>query len=63
MSVCERYALVLAAIAIACNAWTWSASFTADTLQAVRMFELVLSLIGFFLLCFGSQPPGELISP
>lgn len=63
MVCCERCALELAAIAIACNARTRFASFTADTLQAVRMFELVLSLAGFFLLCFGSQPSRNLIFP
>jgi len=62
-SVWERCALVLAAIAIVCNARTWSAPFTADTLQAVRMFELVLSLVGFFLLCFGPQPSRKLMFP
>ena|SRR5208282_988645 len=62
-SVREGYALVLVAIAIACNAWIWSASFTAGMLQAVRMFELVLSLVDFYFLCSGSQPSRKLIFP
>jgi len=59
----EGCALVLVAVVIAYNAWIWPASFTADVVLAVRMFALVLSWIGFFFLCFGSQPSFKLAFP
>ncbi len=62
-SVYRGGVLVLIAVAIGCSAWIWSGSLTADMLLSVRMFALVLSWIGFFLFCFGSQPSRKLIFP
>lgn len=57
------FAPILAAIAIAFSAWIWSASLTADMLLTVRVFALVLSWIGFFLLCFGPQASRKFLFP
>jgi len=55
--------LIFPAIAIACSAGIWSASLTADMLLAARMFALVFSWIGCFILCFGLQPARKLVFP
>jgi exosortase len=62
-SLREGGPLLLVAAAIACSSWIWSASLTADMLLAARMFALVLAWIGFFVLCFGTQPSRKLIFP
>ena len=62
-SVGKGCALVLAAAVIACSTWIWSASLTADMLLATRMFALVLSWIGFFVLCLGSLRSRKLVFP
>lgn len=55
--------LILTAVGIACGTWIWMALLTGDMLLAVRMFALVLSWVGSFLLCFGSLPSRKLIFP
>jgi exosortase len=55
--------LLLAAAAIASGSWLWPVSLTRDVLLSVRMFALVLSWIGIFSLCFGSQPSRKLTFP
>lgn len=56
-------AILLVAAVIASGAWIWTASLTADTLLAVRMFALVLSWIGIFQFCFGIQLSHKLMFP
>jgi len=55
--------ILLIAVAIGCCAWIWPGSLNEDTLLSVRMFALVLSWIGAFLLCFGLRPSRKLILP
>lgn len=55
--------LLLAAVAIASGSWLWPVSLTGDVLLSVKMFALVLAWIGFFVLCFGTQPSRKLIFP
>ena len=43
------------AVLIACFALGWSASLPSDVQLSIRMFALVLSWIGAFVLCFGSR--------
>ncbi len=59
----EGGAILFVAVAIACSTWIWSASLNADMLLAARMSVLVLAWIGFFVLCFGTQPSRKLIFP
>ncbi len=62
-SVREGGAILLVAVAIASSAWIRTASLTEDMLLAIRMFALVFSWIGIFVICFGSQCSRKLIFP
>jgi exosortase len=56
-------AVLLAAATIASSAWIWTASLAADTQLAIRIFALVLSWIGFFLLSYGIELSRKLMFP
>lgn len=56
-------AIVLFAIGLAGCAWLWSSALSADLQLAIRMFALISSWLGAFLLCFGVFPARKLIFP
>jgi exosortase len=51
------------AVLIACSALVWSASLPSDAQLSIRMFALVLSWIGAFVLCFGSRASRSVLFP
>ena len=55
--------LLAIAVLIACSALGWSASLPSDVQLSMRMFALVLSWIGAFVLCFGSRASRLVLFP
>jgi exosortase len=53
---------VIAAL-IACSALAWPASLSSDVQLSIRMFALVLSWIGAFVLCLGSRASRLVLFP
>jgi exosortase len=51
------------AVLIACSALGWSASLPSDVQLSIRVFALVLSWIGAFVLCFGSRASRQVLFP
>jgi len=54
--------LAIAAL-IACASLVWSASLPSDVQLSIKMVALVLSWIGAFVLCFGSQASRQVLFP
>ncbi|HEY1903547.1 MAG TPA: exosortase/archaeosortase family protein [Terracidiphilus sp.] len=63
LSVRAGFAFLVIAGLIACSGLGWSASLSADMQLSIRMFALVLSWIGAFVLCFGSRASRLVLFP
>lgn len=63
MNVRIGAALFAFAVLIVCSALVWPASLPPDVQLSIRMFALVLSWIGAFVLCFGSRALRLVIFP
>jgi len=50
-------------VLLACSALVWSASLPSDARLSIRMFALVLSWIGAFVLCFGDRASRSVLFP
>jgi exosortase len=62
-SVRAGSALVAIAVLAAGSVRVWSASLPSDEQLSIRMFALVLSWMGVFVLCFGSRVSRSLLFP
>ena len=60
-SIRDGCALILTAAAIGCGASIWRSSLGPDVLLSIQTCALVLSWIGFFVLCFGVAVSRQLI--
>lgn len=56
-------AFLAIAVLIACSTLVWSASLPSDVQLSMGMLALVLSWIGFFVLCFGSRASRLVLFP
>src|ERR1039457_6925422 len=56
-------ALLAMAVLVAVFVSGWSASLSSDVQLSIRMFALVLSWIGAFVLCFGSRVSRSVLFP
>jgi exosortase len=63
LNVRTGFALLAMAVLVAVFARGWSASLSSDVQLSIRMFALVLSWIGAFVLCFGSRVSRSVLFP
>ena len=63
LSVRTGAAFLAMAVLITCSSLVWSASLPSDVQLSIRMFALVLSWIGAFILCFGSRASRQVLFP
>jgi exosortase len=62
-SVRAGTAFLAIAVLLACSSLVWSGSVPSDVQLSIRMVALVLSWIGAFVLCFGSQASRQVLFP